>query len=105
MVKSAMSFACYDGMRIAVILSLSGDQRTITGTAVYERDRRLGPVLRVVLDDEHAEPGFYDFLLVESEWNGAILPDTKLGCDRCFMPQPFWGVPRAVNRLRSEPKS
>jgi hypothetical protein len=83
-------FACYDGMRIAVVVESRGQQRTVTGTAVYERDRRLGAVLRVVLDEEYAEPGFYDLLLVESEWNGAILPDDKFGCERCFMPQPYW---------------
>jgi hypothetical protein len=73
-----------------VILPARGEQRTVTGKAVYERDRRLGPVLRVLLDDEFAEPGFYDLLLVESEWNGAILPDTRFGCTCCFMPRTLW---------------
>jgi hypothetical protein len=90
MVGSATAFACYDGMRVAVTLHGQCMQRVVIGTAVYERDRRLGPVLRVLLDSEYAEPGFYDLLLVESEWNGAILPDTQFGCDRCFMPRPFW---------------
>jgi hypothetical protein len=89
MVKSTKSFAPYHGKRIAVILEGPDGRQVVTGEASYLSDRRLGNALSVRIDDECQE-GFYDLLLVESEWNGAILPDSEFGCDCCFIPSPTW---------------
>jgi hypothetical protein len=90
MVKPNNRFAQYDGKRIAVFLENSTGKQVVMGEASYVTDRRLGKSLRIRLDEEFLEEGLYDVLLVESEWNGAILPDSEFGCDCCFIPQPLW---------------
>lgn len=83
-------FAQYDGKRIAVFLENVHGRQVVTGEASYVIDRRLGRSLQISLDEEYLEEGLYDVLLVESEWKGAILPDSEFGCDCCFIPRPLW---------------
>lgn len=90
MVKPNKTFAQYDGKRIAVFLEGDHGRQVVTGQASYVTDKRLGKALSVQLDREYLDSGFYDLLLVESEWNGAILPDSEFGCDCCFIPHPTW---------------
>ncbi|MEQ8788803.1 MAG: hypothetical protein RIC55_21000 [Pirellulaceae bacterium] len=89
MVRSTTNLAPYHGKRIAVLLDSPRGRQVVTGKASYLTDQRLGKSLRLDVDDDYQE-GCYELLFVESEWNGAILPDSEFGCDCCFIPRPLW---------------
>lgn len=78
-------FAAFDGKRIAVVLSVGGRPRVCRGTAAYKTHPTLGPVLGVRVEGE-ADFGVPELLLSETRWRGEISPDTRHGCDYCFVP-------------------
>jgi hypothetical protein len=71
-------FKRYDGKRFAIVLPAFRD-RPFRGTAHYQRDDSLGPILRIGVEgDVLGDP---EILLVEREWNGLIAEDSRYGCD------------------------
>jgi hypothetical protein len=77
--RARSTFLRYDKRRFAIPM---GD-RLVRGTAHYERDDQLGPVLRIVLDEPAL--GNPEIIVSESDWRGLILPDTQYGCDFCLV--------------------
>ena len=74
----AKGFKRYDGHRFAIVLPALRD-RSFRGTACYQLDDSLGPVLRIRIEgDVLGDP---EILLVERDWNGLITEDSQYGCD------------------------
>jgi hypothetical protein len=78
----------YDGRLVAVVFEIDGMERVVQGTAHYEVDELLGPVLRVSVapDESDDSGGPADVLIAESEWDGRIETGEEFGCDYCFRP-------------------
>ena len=84
-VFATRGFTQYDGRRIAVVLMCRKRPRMYWGTAQYQKDELLGPVLRIRLA-RGKSASETDVIISEKEWTGRIEPDTLYGCDFCFIP-------------------
>ena len=76
--KRSVALRCCDGSRIAVLIPHIR-REPFRGTARYERDGRLGNVLRITLEDSRSDA--LHVLLAEDQWQGAISADLTYGCD------------------------
>jgi hypothetical protein len=65
---------------VAVLVSVQGQDRVLFGTAAFTRDRRLGKVLRIAIDDQETS-GALAMLIAEDKWQGEVLPDPVHGRD------------------------
>ena len=83
-VKEAVDFSQFDQERIAVILRRGMDNTLFRGVARFQRDDKLGNILRISSEGE--EPGSPDLILTEKSWTGRIIPDFEHGCQFCFIP-------------------
>ena len=79
-----MEFRKYDGKRIAVVLSINGIERLVTGVADCVDDPSLGTSICIVADDSPPGMGSCELLVSESQWNGEIADGSQYGCDFCF---------------------
>lgn len=77
-----MKLASYDGKRVAVVLSVQGEERVVCGSATWSRDAALGDSLRIMIDEPDGF-GMPEIFLAQETWEGAIHPDTEYGCDVC----------------------
>lgn len=69
----------FDGYRIAVMLLHGSRHRVVTGTARFKREKSLGNVLRIrVEDDEFGDP---EVVICEDDWTGQFAVDRLFGCD------------------------
>ena len=66
----ANRFSTLDGSTVAVELIQEGKRKLLRGVAAYCQDPLLGRVLKVNVREEW---GDFDFVLGESEWDGADL--------------------------------
>jgi len=83
--KPQGDFPMYDGKRMAVVLSVPGNTRVMTGRVRSDTDRVLGPVLRVEL--EHAgdgSSGQTTLILPPELLQGRLAVDHRYGCDWCL---------------------
>jgi hypothetical protein len=64
--------------KIAVDLEIHGRQVHFTGTATYDRDPQLGPILKIQVPDPAGE---FDLILREDRFQGPIAKATEPGCD------------------------
>jgi len=71
-------FQRLDQHSIAIELELSGQSVQLRGTANYERQSDLGPILRVHVVDP---AGDFDVILREDTWKGEIISGGKSGAD------------------------
>ncbi len=78
-------FAGCHGKRIAIVLMYRNRPTMFWGTAQYQDDEVLGPVLRIRLQGGKS-PSETDVIISEKEWTGRIELDTHYGCDFCFIP-------------------
>jgi hypothetical protein len=77
-----VTLASYDGKRVAVVLSIQGENRVVCGSASWSRDATLGEALRIRVDQPD-DLGMPEILLAQETWEGAVQPDTEYGCDVC----------------------
>ena len=82
--KRRTSFAQFDGKRVSAILKQGGREFVCVGVAHFQRDDRLGNILRI--DPTDPQPGSPQLILTESEWKGRIIPDLHYGALYCFIP-------------------
>jgi hypothetical protein len=78
-------FAQYHGKRIAIVLMYRNQPTMFWGAAEYQDDELLGPALRIRLN-KNKSPSETDVVISEKEWKGRVEPDTRYGCDFCFIP-------------------
>ena len=88
------------GKRVAIVLTIEGKRRVLSGEARYEREQALGNVLRIPIEGagdaeagsaaagsaapSDAKSGRPEFVIQESQWNGRVIPDEMHGCDFCL---------------------
>jgi hypothetical protein len=77
-----VTLASYDGKRVAVVLSIQGENRVVCGSASWSHDATLGDALRIMVDHPD-DLGMPEILLAQETWEGAVRPDTQYGCDVC----------------------
>ena len=72
--------------RMAILISRPGGDLILRGLAVFQTDRRLGPILRISIDGggdgNLAKPT--DILIQESAFDGLIEAESRYGCDYCL---------------------
>ncbi len=78
-------FSQYHGKRIAIVLMYRNRPTMFWGAAQYQDDEVLGPVLRIRLQGGNT-PSETDVIIAENEWDGRVVPDSRYGCDFCFIP-------------------
>ncbi len=67
------------GAKIEVELEIHGSVRSVCGKGVYESSTpEFGSVLRIVVSDPR---GNFEFLLVESKWDGCLESSDLAECD------------------------
>jgi hypothetical protein len=95
-----MNLSRLAGKRVAIVLTIEGRRRVLSGEARYEREQALGNVLRIPIDGLgdadaataqsggaapcDARSGRPEFVIQESQWNGRVIPDEMHGCDYCL---------------------
>jgi len=75
------SFKIYDNCRFAVLL-WGVRRQPLKGLARFQRDDRLGNILRIAIEDDC--PGDPEIVVSEKEFNGLITEDVRHGCDYCL---------------------
>lgn len=78
------SFAQFDGKLVSVVLKQGRREVVWIGLAMFQRDDRLGNILRI--EPSEAQPGSPHLILSESEWSGRIIPDLHHGAVYSFIP-------------------
>lgn len=79
-----IGFAQYDGERVSVVVDSAADI-ALTGIACFQRDDRLGNILRVSPESE--EPGDPAIILTELKWRGRVVSGSRHGTKYCFVPR------------------
>jgi hypothetical protein len=85
---SPTAFTAYDNARFVVLLGNSANTRPVYGIARFQRDDKLGGILRISLDG--AGPGSPAIIVSEEEWGGLITRDFRHGADYCLILTSDW---------------
>ena len=76
-----MNLNCYDQRRIAIVVRTGGQCRVLRGRARYVREPQGENALWIDVDDLAQGEGNLSLMLLESAFNGEIVPDTQDDCD------------------------
>jgi hypothetical protein len=85
---SPTAFTPYDNARFVVFLGNTTNAKPLYGIARFERDDKLGGILRIPLDG--AGPGSPAIIVSEEEWDGLITRDFRHGADYCLILTSEW---------------